>query len=67
MPWWAFAWRYRSDFDDDAPVPNTWWKSCIGSTTWWLDKLLERLPGGDLWPLPIHRDYCDCDHCRAAK
>jgi hypothetical protein len=62
MPWWAFAWRYRND-DPDDPNPGRWWHHCIGSTALWLDKLLERLPGGALFE-PMPRVECDCDYCR---
>ena len=61
MPWWAFAWRYRADFADLGPDP--WWKSCLGSTAWWLDKLLERLPGGALFE-PMPPIACNFDYCR---
>lgn len=62
MPWWAFAWRYRDEWVD-APNPGRWWEHCLGSTTWWLDKVLERLPGGDLFE-PMPPIMCDCDYCR---
>jgi len=63
MPWWAFAWRYREGLKD-APNPGRWWHHVIGSATWWLDKVLERLPGGALFdPLPVIS--CNCDECRA--
>jgi hypothetical protein len=61
MPWWAFAWRYRDDFNN--PETDAWWKSCIGSTIYWLDKVLEHLPGGDLFA-PYTPPKCDCDYCR---
>jgi len=48
MPWWAYAWRYREEFDD-SPNPGRWWHHCLGSAAWWVDKLLERLPGAALF------------------
>lgn len=65
MPWWEFAWRYREEFAD-APNTGHWWHWCIGSATWWLDKLLERLPGGALFP-PMPVVVCDCDECLQAR
>jgi hypothetical protein len=65
MPWLPFAWRYHDDYED-APNPGRWWHHCIGSAAWWMDKLLERLPGGALFdPLPVI--VCGCDDCLAAE
>lgn len=61
-PWLAYAWRYREDFAA-APYPGRWYHACWGSFAFWLDRALDRLPSGALWP-PIPDFVCDCDYCR---
>lgn len=62
LPWLAYAWRYREDHAD-APNPGTPLTWTWGSFAYWLDRVLDRLPSGAMWP-PMPEIVCDCDYCR---